>query len=120
MNAPRYFRLVDEGDVVVVTAIGEIAKLAEDEVRGECDALLADLNSRNARHAVIDMGALDYFGSIMLELLVIVWKQITSNGGKFVVCSVSPVGREILETAKFDSIWPILPSREEAIAKVRD
>jgi len=119
MNAPRYFRLDVEGDILVVVAERTIVNLAEDEIRTECDSLLVELQNREARHAVIDLAALDYFGSIMLELMVVVWRQVTAAGGTFVVCNVSDVGREILQTAKFDSIWQITTSREEALAAVR-
>ena len=34
------------------------------------------------------------------------------------ICNPSPVGREVLEVAKFDQIWPVLETRDEALASL--
>ncbi|MBI2477603.1 MAG: STAS domain-containing protein [Planctomycetia bacterium] len=119
MSKPKYFTVEQTGDIVIFSAIGSIGGLVEDAARIEWDALLNQVDASNARHAVIDLGALDYFGSIMLELLVVLWKRVSGRGGKLAICNVSPVGLEILQTARFDTLWPIVSDREQAIAAVR-
>ena len=118
MSSPKFFRVESSDDALIIAAVANIHGLVEDEVRDECDALIEQLEKNNSKHAIIDLEALNYFGSIMLELMVVVWKKVNKSGGKFAVCSVSKVGQEILKTAKFDTIWPILKSRDEAIANV--
>jgi len=115
MTIPRYFRVEDSGDTLVFAAIESIGGLVEDEARVEWDALLEQLSEQGARNAVMDLGALDYFGSIVLELMVVLWKRVSAQGGKLAVCNVSPVGLEILKTARFDTIWPIVTTRDEAL-----
>ena len=116
----RYFTVENAGDVVIFSAVGSIGGLVEDAARTEWDALLAPGGSANAQHAIVDLGALDYFGSIMLELLVVLWKRVSVNGGKLAICKASPVGLEILQTAKLNTLWPIVPSREDAMKAVRN
>ncbi len=118
MKTPKYFRIEPSGDALIFSAVVNIDGLMEDEVREECDALLQQVAQNKAKHAIVDLGALDYFGSILLELMVVVWKNVSPQGGKLVVCNVSQVGREILQTAKFDSIWPIVASREDALKEL--
>ena len=118
MDLPKFFRVEPSDDALIITPVANIHGLVEDEVRDERDSLLEQLKQNHAKHAIIDLEALDYFGSIMLELMVVVWKNVNKAGGKFAVCNASKVGQEILKSAKFDSIWPILASREEAIANV--
>jgi len=118
MSTPKFFRVEPSADALIIAPVANIHGLVEDEVRDECDSLLEQLEQNHSKHAVIDLEALDYFGSIMLELMVVVWKNVTKAGGKFAVCNVSKVGQEILKTARFDTIWPILESREEAVASV--
>ena len=36
-----------------------------------------------------------------------------------IICNVSSVGREILQTAKFYTLWDIYESREEAMSRVK-
>lgn len=119
MSKPKYFIVEHSGDIVIFSAIGSIGGLVEDAARTEWDALLHQVDAADAKHAVIDLGALDYFGSIMLELLVVLWKRVGAKGGKLALCNVSPVGLEILHTAKFDTLWPIVPDREQAMTAVR-
>lgn len=118
MLNPKFFRVEQVGSTLVFSAVGNLGSLVEEEVREEWDALLKQLDTFNCRNAVIDLGALDYFGSIMLELLVVLWKRVSSRKGKLAICRVSDVGREILHTAKFHTIWPIVNSRDEALAAV--
>lgn len=119
MAKPKYFTVEQDGDAVIFSAIGALGTLVEDAAREEWDALLTQIDAAEAKHAVIDLGALDYFGSIMLELLVVLWKRVNTRGGKLALCNVSPVGKEILATAKFDTLWPIVADREEALETVR-
>ena len=118
MTTPKYFRIVRNGDTLVFAAIDAIGGLVEDDARVEWDALLEQLSEQGAKNAVVDLGALDYFGSIVLELMVVLWKRVSAQGGKLAVCNVSAVGLEILKTAKFDTIWPIVTTREEALKAV--
>jgi hypothetical protein len=106
MSHPKFFRVEQHGDTLVFSAVGSMGSLVEDDVRDEWDALLTQLDTHHARNAVIDLGALDYFGSIMLRR------------GKLAICRVSEVGKEILQTAKFHTIWPIVGTRDEALAAV--
>jgi len=118
MAKPKYFTVSQVDDAVVFSAIGSIGTLVEDEAREEWDALLAQIDTAKTKHAVIDLNALDYFGSIMLELFVVLWKRVSAGQGKLALCNVSEVGKEILATAKFDTLWPIAADRDAAIAEV--
>lgn len=118
MSKPKFFRVDQHGDTLIFSAVATLGTLIEDEVRSEWDALLKQLEIHNAKHAIIDLGELDFFGSIMLELLVVLWKRVSARRGKIALCRVSEVGQEILRTAKFHTIWPIVDSREEALTKV--
>jgi len=48
-----------------------------------------------------------------------VWGRVRSREGKMVVCNVSDMGVEIFQVAKFDTLWPICASLEEAMESVR-
>ena len=119
MTTPKYFRVEPSGDTLVLSTVSTMDGMFEDHMQEECDALLNEVAQRQAKHAVIDLGSLDYFGSLMLQLLVVLWKRVQAGGGKLVVCNVSSVGRQVLETANLDSLWAVLPSREEALTAVQ-
>lgn len=120
MLKPKFFRVDHHGDTLVFVAMGSLGSLVEDDVRDEWDALIQQLEIHQAKNAVIDLGTLDYFGSIMLELLVVLWKRVSARHGKLALCGVSEVGKEILHTARFHTIWPIVETREEALTAVAE
>ena len=117
-NVPQYFHVEPSDKTLVISAVSSINMLFDDEVRDECDFLIDQLSQHNATNLVIDLGSVDQFGSVMLELMVILWKHIKTGTGKFVVCNVPAVGKEVLQTTKLDTLWTILPSREEALTFV--
>lgn len=119
MTTPKYFDVEPRGDTLVLATVKNFDGLFEDHIEEECEALLDEVAQRHAKHAVIDLKSLDYFGSIMIQLLVIVWKRVHAGGGKLAICNVSDVGQQVLQAAKLDSIWTISPSREEALASVQ-
>jgi anti-sigma B factor antagonist len=65
---------------------------------------------------VVDLSALDYFGSSFLGLLLRTWKQVTSKGGQLVLCGVSSRARDLLHITSLDMVWALYPTRREAIA----
>lgn len=119
MATAQYFRVEPNGDTLVLSTVSNFDGMIEDRLHEECDALLHEVAQRKATNAVIDLGSLDYFGSLMVQLLVVLWKRVQAGGGKLVVCNVSSVGRQVLEAAKLDSLWEISSSREEALASMR-
>src|SRR5262245_27010000 len=118
MPKPKFFGVESQGDTLVFVASKELGSLVEDDVRDEWEALLKEFDRHNSHNAVIDLSSLDYFGSIMLELMVVLWKRVSKKQGKLAICNVSDVGKEILQTAKFHTIWPIVDSQDEALALV--
>ena len=118
MTTPRYFHVEPSGDTLVLSTVSDLDALFEDHIQEECDALLNEVEQRRSKHAVIDLASLDYFGSVMIQLLVVLWKRVQAGGGRLVVCNVSNVGKQVLEAAKLDSLWGIAASREEALTAV--
>ena len=119
MTTPKYFRVETTGDTLVLSTIGNIDGLFEHDMKEECDALLDEVARRQAKHLVIDLRTLGHFGSLLLYLLSVLWKRIDAMGGKLVLCNLSSVGKQVIQTSKLDSIWAISPSREEALASVQ-
>ncbi len=117
-NMPKYFRVEPSDNTLILSPASNINMLFEEEVREECALLIDQLSQHDAKTLVIDLGAVDHFGSVMLELMVDLWKHIKTGTGKFVVCNVQAVGKQVLQTTKLDTLWTILPSLEEALTFV--
>ena len=115
----KLFEAEQDGNVFLLCPRHNISSLADADLMGEMNQLCAQLGQSDVHRVVVDFSHVDYFGSLMLEALRMLWNAIHPAGGKMALCNVSPVGRDILEIARFDQLWPVLGSREEAIETVR-
>lgn len=104
------------GDVAVLTLRGNIGSLIGD--RG-LQPLLKAVLQPGIKGVVVDFEQLGYFGSSVLEALRHIWSELSPRDGRMSLCCVSEIGREILHVARFDTLWPVCATREEALASVR-
>jgi len=118
MSTAKYFNVEQPDDVFIISPLGSIGALDE-AIRDEWAGVLARFEEAGVDRVVIDLESLEYFGSIVLELVVVLWKRLSAKGGRLVFCNVSSVGLEVLQAAKFDTIWPIVPGLPEALEAVR-
>jgi len=115
MGRLQVFHTETQSSTLVVVPLGNISSLSGDVVQSDLECILAEFDQRRATSAVVDFCHVSYFGSVMLAAVQMIWKRVRSLEGKLGLCNVSQVGREILHVSKFDSIWPIYDSRQEAL-----
>jgi len=124
MSAPKVFRAERDGPTLVVTPLGSVSSLDAGTLQPEIDALLREIAADDLRSVVFDLAEVNYFGSLMLSAIHSVWKRLRpAQGkmaqGKMALCNVSDLGRDILRIARFDLLWPVYASRQEAVDAVR-
>jgi anti-anti-sigma factor len=103
------------GNVLVVSLPSELGSLAESQVAQQFQQAIQQAKAPETQHLLIDLEAAQYFGSQVLEWMVVMWKRTREKKGKIAFCHASPLAREILAVARFDTIWPIYESREDAL-----
>jgi anti-anti-sigma factor len=113
------FDLEVEGETVIVTPTEDLRELDFAEIGAGAEEVLALLGRTPARNVVVDLRRTDYYGSTALGFFVRVWKRVRGRGGRMAWCNVSAHEEEILRLARLDRLWPVCPSREEALAAVR-
>ena len=123
MPAAHTFAAESENETLIVTPLRTVGSLAEENVRPELDAIIEQIRGRDLKHAVIDLSEVSYFGTSMLEAMFAIWRRIRDDQGeephgKMMLCNVSTMGREILRVSRFDTLWPICDSRDDAIRKI--
>jgi anti-anti-sigma factor len=114
-NIPKYFQVEPSDNTLILSARTSVKMLTDKELREECHLVFDQLSQYNATNLVIDLWELDHYDSVLLEFFVILWKHIKIGTGKFVVCNVSDFGKQTLRATKFDTLWTISSSREEAL-----
>lgn len=118
MSTPHVFEAVSGANTLIVIPLGSVGSLAGESVNCELDQLLDRLEQSGLKHVVFDFEKVSYFGSTMLGAMHAVWKHVSAAEGKMAVCNVSDVEREVLQVSRFDTLWPIYASRDEALAAV--
>src|SRR5262249_31087673 len=103
-----------DGSTLILEVHGTVSSLVDDAALAEVDKVLDILRSGTVQHVIVDFGQSPYFGSTMLETLRRIWNDVQAKQGRMVLCNVSPVGKEILQIAKFDHLWAVLPTRQDA------
>ena len=115
MNDQRYFDIAASGSTLTVTVCRNVSSLMEDRIDLELAEVIRQLQPPEIRHLVIDFSPVDYFGSGLLEALLELWRHIKSRPGTMALCGLSKVTLEILRVGRFDTLWPIFATRDEAL-----
>ena len=115
MNDRQLFNTFTVGQVLVVELLGTVSSMTDKSVLQELEEVRSNLRLGAYKGLVVDLALATYFGSSLIEALRILWNDLTSSGGRIALCNASEIGLEVLQIAKFDTIWPLVESRSRAI-----
>ena len=115
MSTTPMVRMEQEGNVLIVSPLFSFT-YSEADLQTEWAAIEQRLRAESVQHVTIDLGEVPYFGSTVLEWMVLIWKRIRARGGRLAICNCSELGHEVLTAARFNSIWQICNDRAGAIA----
>ncbi len=104
-----------EGKTLIVSPLFTYRAFAEGDIAAEWAALEERLTLPHVDKVIIDLSALPFFGSTVLEWMVKIWKRVKDKPGQFALCNVSPVGMQILQAARLHTVWQLFPSRADAV-----
>jgi anti-anti-sigma factor len=114
----KFVRIDRSGDAIVVSPLFTFASFTEADLVAEWKAVQHEIEAPDVKHIVVDLGEIPYFGSTVLEWMVQMWKQAKSKGGNLATCNCSQIGREVLHAARFDTLWGVFETRDEALKSV--
>lgn len=109
-------RLEQVGNVLIVSPLFTFGSFAESELYAEWAVIERRLQDPSVEHVTLDLGEIPYFGSTLLEWMVLIWKRIRARHGRVAICNCSEIGREILAAARFNTLWQICDDRAGAMA----
>jgi anti-anti-sigma factor len=107
----------DDG-VTIVTFGPDYRNITEDVIPSVLETLLA-VAGGDTRRVVVDLSNTEFFGSSFIEVLFRLWRRLSEHGGKFALCLSAPYCVEVLKVTHLDSLWPICPTLDQAVAAVR-
>ena len=102
---------------LVVAPTEPIGSLSAADVRKEAEGLMAEVHEQSVKKVVFDMSRADYFGSQVIELMILVWRYLSPVHGTLALCRISPAAREMLHVVNLDTIWRICDTLDEALVE---
>jgi anti-sigma B factor antagonist len=118
-NPQKFFATERAGDTLIAVPGSSVRSLAGPEFSVDRASLVEEIRDPDVCSVVVDFSNVDYFGSLLLDTLCMAWKHARECGAGMALCNVSPVGQEILRKAKLNVLWPVFPSREQAVEALR-
>jgi len=101
-----------EGDAVVATLRGEIDLHNSPQVR---TALLKYLDDNKPAKMVLNLGEVPYMDSSAIAVLVEALQRLRKTGGKIYLTDLQPRVKGLLEIARLDSIFSVVPTEADAL-----
>jgi len=113
------FEVGRECHTLLVTALMDLRELDYSKIEAGASDILNLLGNGTIKNVVLDFHKTDFYGSTALGFFVKLWKRVRDREGRLAFCGVSDHERESLKVTNLDGLWPICPSREEAVRAVQ-
>lgn len=102
-------------DAVILPLQGRIDHLNAQAFAHALQPYVADCRS-GGKPLLFDLSALEYISSAGLRVFMLAAKQAAPAGGRIALAAPQPVVREILEISRFNLVFPLYASLDEALA----
>jgi anti-sigma B factor antagonist len=102
------------GDAVVASLRGDIDLHNSPQVR---TALLKYVDENKPKKLVLNLGEVPYMDSSAIAVLVEALQKMRKTGGKVFLTNLQPRVKGLLEIARLDSIFSVVTTEDEALAK---
>src|SRR5439155_18021725 len=113
-NQPVVSSMRRAGDAAVAVLRGEIDLHNSPQVR---NALLKFLDDNKPAKLVLNLGEVPYMDSSAIAVLVETLQKMRKTGGKVYLTNLQPRVKGLLEIARLDSIFGVVPTEADALAK---
>ena len=119
------FQYEQVGDILVVTAQGDLFQYRYEDLRNGYNDTYRRLLDETIKHLVFDFAAVGHFGSSFIGMLIKLAQKVRKEGGEALLCSLTAEMKEVLqnlmllENVKTDFFWVPFDTRAEAIAKLQ-
>jgi len=104
-----------DADSVVITVAGEIHATTAPEFSERLNAAIAD----GKTGVILDLTGVEFIDSTGLSVLLNGLRRVTRVRGAMVLACANPTVLRLFEITKLDSTFDIVPSCDEAIARLR-
>ncbi len=114
MNQNEMVDIAVRGDVMVVCFNTASISLASG-MEGIGRTLHESITRIRPHKVIIDFTQVSFFSSLMLGLLVDVWRRLKDAGGKVVISGINPNLTRVFRITNFDKVFEFYPDTDTAL-----
>lgn len=115
MSQDRIIKIVDEGDVAVVTFLVP-SICGTNDVDQTANLLREYLDETKPRAVIVDFAGVKFFSSQVLGLLVDAWKRLSDHGAGLYICGINPQLSRVFKITNLDKIFNFYEDKAAAIS----
>ena len=109
------FRIERHGDIAVIIPSPEVESMHEALIQQAAQMVLAPLREDPPAGLIIDLGQVNYVGSVFISFLLRCHMLVKKHGSEVVLAGASERIRELLHLTALDTLWAIYRTRAEAM-----
>lgn len=113
------FTIERRGDVTIIVPTNDVERFDPSNLEDAAALATRPIRDQDGPMVVWDLSQVDYFGSSFLTLLLRCWRVVLLKGGQMALAGVSPRARELLHITSLDIVWPLYPTRAEAVESLQ-
>lgn len=115
----KVFEFERQGSVAIVAPRGDSLGFVEQDINAEINAAEAQLSQPDVTGLVLDLGATNYFGSVMIGALAGMAQTVRERNGRVAVCQASDDMQGIFKVMNLDQLWSYHDTRKTAVKALR-
>ena len=115
----KIFHVEIQGDIAVVMPVGDATAFRYNDLHREANAIRDLIARGKAKHLVIDLSKLNYFGSEFIGSLVAMAREVRTRRNYATMCAASEQMYEVLANMSLAKLWPYFATRDEALQHIQ-
>jgi anti-anti-sigma factor len=121
MDPPKnVFEIETVEQTLIVTPQGDSSGFRYNDIHTEFNRLRQLLGDPDVKNLVVDLRHVSHLGSLIIGAIVRTVQHVNFAGGRAALCCLSIGLEDELKRSRLDKLLPQFPSRDEALASVRE
>jgi anti-anti-sigma factor len=104
-------------NALIIAPAGRIDQAHADSFKAALDPHLIECKA-GGTPIVLDFSGISYISSVGLRALMLAARQVKSQGGKIVICSLAPLVNEVFEISRFNLVFAVFADVNAALASL--
>ena len=115
LTQDQSFRIERHGEIAVVIPSPKVEEMHEALIEQAAKLVVNSLRADPPAGIVVDLGQVNYFGSVFVSFLLRCHMLAKKQGSEVVLAGASEPARELLHLLDLQTIWALYKTRQEAI-----